>query len=135
MQAQANQAGFQVQIRQIDSTSLITVLRARDFDLCMSPWSGGSDPDGNMFNYFAIEGSNNFPGWRDEETDSLLRRTRATIDQDERGALYRDAQRRIAEAAPILFLTFPAVLQASVAAVRWPQYPDGALRLQFATMG
>jgi peptide/nickel transport system substrate-binding protein len=135
MQAQANQAGFAVQIQQIDSTSLITVLRARDFDLCMSPWSGRSDPDGNMFNYFTKDGSNNFPGWQDDETDALLREARSTIDQTARAALYREAQRRISDAVPILFLTFPAILQASAASLDWPQYPDGALRLQFATRG
>ncbi len=39
IQAQANQAGFKVEVKQIDSTSLITVLSQKDFDLCMSPWS------------------------------------------------------------------------------------------------
>ena len=57
------------------------------------------------------------------------------IDQTARAALYREAQRRISDALPILFLTFPAVLQASAASLDWPQYPDGALRLQFATRG
>jgi peptide/nickel transport system substrate-binding protein len=56
LQSQANQAGFKVEIKQIDASSLITVLRQKDFDLCMSPWSGRSDPDGNMFNYFTKTG-------------------------------------------------------------------------------
>ncbi len=36
--------GFKVEIKQIDATSLITVLRQKDFDLCMSPWSGARIP-------------------------------------------------------------------------------------------
>ena len=134
MQAQARQAGFDVTINQIDSTSLITVLRGREFDLCMSPWSGRSDPDGNMFNYFTMDGPNNFAGWQSEETDALLRAARAEPAQAARADLYRQAQRIISEEAPMLFLVFPAVLQAS-SSVDWVQYPDGALRLQFATMG
>ena len=48
LQAQAGAAGFKVEVRQIDATSLITVLRQRDFDLCMAPWSGRYDPDGKV---------------------------------------------------------------------------------------
>ncbi len=134
LQAQAGEAGFDVSINQIDATSLITVLRERDFDLCMSPWSGRSDPDGNMFNYFTIDGPNNFAGWQNEEVDSLLKQARAEPEQPARAALYQKAQRIIAEEAPMLFVAFPATLQASTKALDWVQYPDGALRLQFATL-
>ena len=134
MQAQANQAGFKVEVKQIDATSLITVLRQKDFDLCMSPWSGRSDPDGNMFNYFTKSGPNNFAGWQSDKTDDLLQKARTTTDQTARAALYREAEKTIAEEAPMLFLTFPATLQASVKALDWVQYPDGALRLQFAKL-
>lgn len=132
IQAQAGQAGFKVSINQIDPTSLITVLRQKDFDLCMSPWSGRSDPDGNMFNYFTKDGPNNFAGYQSDAVDGLLKKARTTLDQDERATLYKQAQETIAEDAPMLFLTFPSTLQASVAKLDWMQWPDGALRLQFA---
>jgi len=132
MQAQANQAGFKVEVRQIDPTSLITVLRQKDFDLCMSPWSGRSDPDGNMFNYFTTGGPNNFAGYASQPVTELLAKARSTADQGERAKLYRSAERQIAEDAPMLFLTFPATLQASVSALDWVQYPDGAFRIQLA---
>ncbi len=132
MQAQANQAGFRVEIRQIDPTSLITVLRQKDFDLCMSPWSGRSDPDGNLFNWFTEGGPNNFAGYGSAKATDLLNKARSTANQEERAQLYREAERQIAEDAPMLFLTFPATIQASVNALDWAQYPDGAFRLQFA---
>jgi len=132
MQAQANQAGFKVEVRQIDPTSLITVLRQKDFDLCMSPWSGRSDPDGNMFNYFTTGGPNNFAGYASQPVTELLAKARSTADQGGRAKLYRSAERQIAEDAPMLFLTFPATLQASVSALDWVQYPDGAFRIQLA---
>ena len=132
MQAQANQAGFKVEIKQIDPTSLITVLRQKEFDLCMSPWSGRSDPDGNMFNYFTKTGSNNFAGYKSDTVDELLQKARTTSGEEARAPLYRQAQEQIAEDAPMLFLTFPATLQASIKGLDWTQYPDGALRLQFA---
>ncbi len=133
LQAQASAAGFEVTINQIDATSLITVLRDRSFDLCMSPWSGRTDPDGNMFNYFTLDGPNNFAGWKNPETDDLLKQARAETDTAERADLYRQAQRIIADEAPMLFLAFPETLQASVTGLDWTQWPDGALKLQFAS--
>lgn len=132
LQAQANAAGFRVEVKQIDATSLITVLRQKDFDLCMSPWSGRTDPDGNLFNYFTKSGPNNFMGYQSDKVTELLEKARATTAQAERAKLYREAEAQIAADAPMLFLTFPATLQASVKALDWLQYPDGAFRLQFA---
>ncbi len=132
LQAQANQAGFKVEIKQIDATSLITVLRQKDFDLCMSPWSGRTDPDGNIFNYFTKTGPNNFMGYQSDKVTDLLEKARSAPDQSERAKLYREAESQIAADAPMLFLTFPATLQAAAKALNWLQYPDGAFRLQFA---
>ncbi|MEX6508962.1 ABC transporter substrate-binding protein [Jiella sp. M17.18] len=132
LQAQAGKAGFKVTIKQIDPTSLITVLRKKDFDLCMSPWSGRSDPDGNMYNYFTKGGPNNFAGYKSDKVDKLLKDARTTLDQGERAKMYKETQQIIADDAPMLFLTFPATLQASRKSLDWKQWPDGALRLQFA---
>ena len=134
LQAQANQAGFKVEIKQIDSTSLITVLRQRDFDLCMSPWSGRTDPDGNMFNYFTKTGPNNFAGYQNDKVTQLLEQARALTVEAERAKIYREAQNLIARDAPMLFLAFPATLQASIKALDWVQYPDGNFQLQFAKL-
>ncbi|MDT8853622.1 ABC transporter substrate-binding protein [Paracoccaceae bacterium Fryx2] len=133
LQAQVAEAGFEVTINQIDATSLITVLRGREFDLCMSPWSGRSDPDGNMFNYFTQDGPNNFAGWQSAEADQMLNEARASGDPATRAELYGKIQRLIVDEAPMLFLAHPATLQASTANLDWVQYPDGALRLQFAS--
>ncbi len=135
MQAQANAAGFKVEIQQIDPTSLITVLRARDFDLCMAPWSGRYDPDGNVFNYFAKDAPNNFAGYDNPALTAMLRDARIRPSQAERATIYRQAQRVIANDCPMLFLHFDATIQASVAALRWTQYPDAVLRLYDARTG
>jgi peptide/nickel transport system substrate-binding protein len=135
LQSQANQAGFKVEIKQIDASSLITVLRQKDFDLCMSPWSGRSDPDGNMFNYFTKTGPNNFAGWQSDTVTDLLTKARSVVDLAERAKLYRAAEEAIAAEMPMLFVHFDATIQAASAKLEWTQYADGALRLQFASMG
>lgn len=131
LQAQANLVGFNAVIRQIDPTSLITVLRRRDFDVSISPWSGRSDPDGNMFGWFTPDGPFNFSGYRNDDVTGLLTAARGEPDQAGRGKLYRAAQAQIAEDAPMLFVAFPATIQASSAALEWSQFPDGAFQLQF----
>ena len=49
LRALAKGAGSALQVRQIDAASLISVLRARDFDLCMSPRPNRPDPDGDTW--------------------------------------------------------------------------------------
>ena len=129
LQAQAGQGGFKVEVKQIDPTSLISVLRQRDFDVCMAPWSGRYDPDGNMFNYFTQGGANNFAGWDSAEATALLTKARSISAEPDRAALYQQAQALVMEQAPMLFIHFDAILQASSAKLRWTQYPDGAFRL------
>jgi len=132
LQAEANRAGFRAAIRQIDPTSLIAVLRRRDFDIAISPWSGRSDPDGNMFGWFTKDGPFNFAGYHNDDVTGLLQAARAESDQDKRARLYRIAQAQIASDAPMLFVAFPATIQASSALLDWDQFPDGAFQLQFA---
>lgn len=133
LQAEASQVGFDVKVRQVDSGSLITVLRQRDFDLAFSPWSGRSDPDGNMFGWFTRSGSFNFAGYENDEVTDLLGKGRTASTETERGALYRLAQAKIADDLPMLFITFPATIQASRRELDWSQNPDGAFRLNFAS--
>lgn len=131
IQAQAGQAGFNVDIRQIDPTSLITVLRAREFDASWAPWSGRPDPDGNVYNYFTLDGPNNFAGYENDEVDRLLREARTVLDQEARAQLYQEAQRLIAEDAPLIFFHHDAILQAaSTNVVGYRQYADGAFHLE-----
>ncbi|MDT7952619.1 MAG: ABC transporter substrate-binding protein [Acetobacteraceae bacterium] len=135
LQSQAAAAGFKVEIKQIDPTSLISVLRGRDFDLCMAPWSGRYDPDGNTFNYFTKSGPNNFAGYDSPEVTALLEKARSESDQTARATLYKQAQDKLVADAPMLFLHFDAILQASTAKLKWTQYPDAAFRLYDATVG
>ena len=71
-------------------------------------------------------------GYQSDKVTDLLEKARGTPQQAERAKLYREAETQLAADAPILFLTFPATLQASTKSLNWLQYPDGALRLQFA---
>ncbi len=135
VQAQAAEAGFKVSVKQIDSTSLITVLRNRTFDACWAPWSGRPDPDGNMYNYFTMDGPNNFAGWKNQDVDNLLNEARVTLDQTKRSDLYQQAQTIIADQAPLIFFHHDAILQAASNNVEnYQQWPDGAFHLEAVSL-
>jgi peptide/nickel transport system substrate-binding protein len=129
VQAQAAEAGFAATLRQIDPARLLATLRARDFDMCASPWSGRYDPDGNMYGWLTPGGAFNFSGYAAPAMTDLLQRARGLADPAARAALYRQAQALAAEDAPLLFLHHDAMLQAARAGVAWTAYPDGVLRL------
>ncbi|WP_430260392.1 ABC transporter substrate-binding protein [Neorhizobium sp. IRS_2294] len=129
IQAQAQEAGFKVSVRQVDATSLISVLQKKDFDISWSPWTGRPDPDGNMYNWFTKGGPNNFSGYSNDDVDSLMKKARVSADQSERAAMYRQAQQMISDDAGMLFLHFDSTLQGSTKKLHWTPYPDTAFRL------
>jgi peptide/nickel transport system substrate-binding protein len=86
-----------------------------------------------MFGWFTPSGSFNFTGYRNDDVTELLRQGRSANSEAERGPIYRLAQAKIAADLPMLFLTFPATIQASRRELDWNQNPDGAFRLNFAS--
>lgn len=133
LQSQLRAVGFNVKVEQVDATSLITVLRQKDFDAIWAPWSGRPDPDGNMFNYFTKTGPNNFRGYLSDKVDALLNQARTTTDATARARLYREAQAQIAADVGVAFLHHDAVLHANTSRLEgFVAFPDGGFRLENA---
>jgi peptide/nickel transport system substrate-binding protein len=110
------------------------VLRAGDFEINQSTWSGRADPDGNMFNWFSEKGPNNFAGLKNPQISELLVKARRTLDRPARVKMYHEAQDLIAKESPMLFTHFDAIIQASRPNLKWTQYPDGAFQLFDASL-
>ena len=84
------------------------------FDLLLSGWTGGPDPD--MASIYAssaitdethphVEGTTaNFGGFSDPAFDRLIAAGKATYDQAERTRIYREAQEELASQVPAIFL-------------------------------
>ena len=64
----------------------------------------------------------------------MLDAARSEADHGKRAMLYRQIQARIIAEAPMLFLHFDAILQASSARLHWTQYPDAVFRLYDARL-
>ncbi len=75
-----------------------------DFAATLLGESGQSDPDDFLFNVFYTDNGGNLGNFSDPELDRLLEQGRQVADQDERKAIYTEAQHRILELVPHVFL-------------------------------
>ena len=66
--------------------------------------SGFVDIDEYLYNLFTTDGAYNQQNYSNPEVDELLEKGRVTIDETERKEIYKEAQKLIAEDAPMAFL-------------------------------
>ena len=74
------------------------------------------------------------PGYDDAEVTGWLAKARTATDPAARVRLYHQTQRKLAEDAPMLFLHFDAIIQASSARLSWTPHPGAVFRLHDARM-
>lgn len=105
IQSQLKEVGIEIEVKPQEWGLFIDeVTNKKDFDLTILGWLGASDPDGFMFAQFHTGEKWNFYGYSDKQTDDLLEKGRTTLDEGQRKQIYADAQRRVAEQAPYVFL-------------------------------
>lgn len=75
-----------------------------DFAATILGESGQSDPDDFLFNVFYTDNGGNLGNFSDPELDALLEQGRRVADQEERRAIYVQAQERILDLVPHVFL-------------------------------
>ncbi|HEX7040729.1 MAG TPA: ABC transporter substrate-binding protein [Trueperaceae bacterium] len=75
-----------------------------DFAATILGESGQSDPDDFLFNVFYTDNGGNLGNFSDAELDALLEEGRRVADQEARREVYRQAQERILELVPHVFL-------------------------------
>ena len=80
-----------------------------DFDTYLGGWSTALDPDDySIFHSSEIPtketpSANNFPGWKNDEADRLLKEGREELDQEKRKAIYAEFQDLIHNELPYYF--------------------------------
>jgi len=75
-----------------------------DFQATILGESGQSDPDDFLFNVFYTDNGGNLGNYSNAELDALLEQGRTVADQEERRAIYAEAQQIILDDAPHVFL-------------------------------
>jgi peptide/nickel transport system substrate-binding protein len=109
---QLKECGIAVEVQEGDlNTVLIPKVLdyPNDFDTYLGGWSTALDPDDySIFHSSEIPSketpsANNFPGWKNDEADRLLKEGREELDQEKRKAIYAEFQTLIHNELPYYF--------------------------------
>jgi ABC-type transport system substrate-binding protein len=109
---QLKECGIEVEVQEGDlNTVLIPKVLdyPNDFDTYLGGWSTALDPDDySIFHSSEIPtketpSANNFPGWKNDEADRLLKEGREELDQEKRKAIYAEFQNLIHDELPYYF--------------------------------
>ena len=112
VQAQLNQAGFEVTLNVQEQGKFIQDWRASNFQAFASLNGGGPDPDDYFGRTFASAGATNVFKYSNPDLDRLLDRARAEADPVARKRLYDDAQRLLACHGPAIHLAYGTLFTA-----------------------
>ncbi len=117
VQAQANQAGFEITLNVQEAGRFIQDWRAGNFTAFASLNSGGPDPDDYFGRTFQTGGATNVYKYSNPQLDKLLIEARAAPPA-RRKALYDEAQRMLACDGPVLHLAYGTLFAAERSAVQ-----------------
>jgi len=104
VQANLAEIGITANIVAEDWSIYLPTVFEGDFDATILGESGQSDPDDFLFNVFYTDNGGNLGFFSNAELDALLEQGRQVSDQDERRAIYAEAQEIILDEAPHVFL-------------------------------
>ncbi len=112
VQAQADKAGFAVQLNVQEAGRFIQDWRGGNFQGFVSLNGGGVDPDDYLGRTFQTGGATNVYKYSDPAFDALLVKARATADTGARKQLYDQAQRMLACRGPVAHLVYGTLFTA-----------------------
>lgn len=106
IQHQWTKLGVKATIQHGDYSLIQTAREADDWDASIEAWSTFGDEFTLLTGQFSSQGSANYGGYNDEETNQLLSQLSAANNQEERHALSLKINERVSAQAPIISL-FP----------------------------
>ncbi|WNJ89032.1 ABC transporter substrate-binding protein [Bosea sp. 685] len=130
VQAMAQEAGIDVQIRSTEFASQLRDQQQGKFQMSRIGWSGRIDPDGNIHQFVTTKGNQNDGKYSNAEVDRLLDEARTVYDVAERKKRYDAAQKILEDELPIIYLYNQTVFFAMRANLQgFVINPDGMIRL------
>jgi peptide/nickel transport system substrate-binding protein len=130
IQAMAQEAGIDVQIRSTEFASQLRDQQQGKFQMSRIGWSGRIDPDGNIHQFVTTKGNQNDGRYSNAEVDKLLDEARTVYDVAERKKRYDAAQKFLQDELPIVYLYNQTVFFALRSNMQgFVINPDGMIRL------
>jgi peptide/nickel transport system substrate-binding protein len=130
IQAMAQEAGFEITLKQTDFTTSLEAAHRGDFEAFLIGWSGFVDPDANSYTTLHTGGSNNDAHYSNPQVDLLMDQARAGASFEIRKPLYDKIEETIAQDLPIIYLYHTKWLWAFTNKLHgFRPAPDGAIRV------
>ncbi|MCG5493227.1 peptide-binding protein [Ectothiorhodospira variabilis] len=99
-------AGILMRPRPTEWSVMLDLLNRKDFDAITLGWTSGVEID--VYQMFhssqTVSGGDNFISYENPELDALIEKARATVDEEERMAIWHQVQRVLHEDQPYTFL-------------------------------
>ena len=105
IQAQLAPLGIEVESETLELGVYVDRWLKADFDAVAALNGGNPDPDIMFYRYWHSTGNlQTVAAWNSPEVDALLDQGKTTLDPEQRKAVYADVQKKLAEAAPWVWL-------------------------------
>ena len=118
LQASLAEAGVTITIRQLESSQFLDALKNHDGHLALDAIGNRSDPDGFFSGNFKADAPFNFAGFNDPQFEQLLAQGLLLTDQEQRRTIYQQAEQRMLDVIPGIFLYNPPGLYATLKTVQ-----------------
>lgn len=131
VQAMASEAGFDVKLESLESSTMASRADAGDYQASLVIWSGRPDPDANVAPWASCDGFLNWGKFCDEKLDEVLTQARQSTDINERSELYKQAVGIYSEAMPhIVLYHYTTLFAVRDKVTGFVPFPDSLIRLQ-----
>ncbi len=104
VQAQLGKIGIRLKITAADWSVYLPTVFQKKYTLTILGTSGQVDPDDFLYNNFKTGVGNNFSNYSDAQFDQLVEEGRAVASETRRKQIYEQAQQRLLETVPIVFI-------------------------------
>jgi peptide/nickel transport system substrate-binding protein len=130
VQAMAKESGFDIRIQATEFASSLNIAEKGDFEMYLLAWSGRTDPDGNLFNFVACNGPNNYSKFCNKDVEALLDKSRLTNDLAQRRAAWGEIAKITLDQRPIVYIYHRKWFWAYTSKLSGlVEYPDGLVRV------
>jgi peptide/nickel transport system substrate-binding protein len=131
IQSMANEAGFQVTVLPLESSTAYERVFSGNFDVFLSNWSGRSDPHLNLDTLIGCTrpAVAEYDGWCSQEAEALMQQAVGESDHAKRYELYRQATEIYLGEVGVIPLYHPSWIYGASASLEGIAiYPDGIFR-------